>query len=58
MQAFKTQINPQSVEFRANADTMRALVDDLRTKVMDVAQGGGDAALEPRSDSPAVLQID
>src|SRR6266481_8137215 len=44
MQALKTQINPQSSEFRANADTMRALVDDLRTKVTDVAQGGGEAA--------------
>src|SRR6478736_4555840 len=38
MQALKTQINPQSSEFRANADTMRALVEDLRTKVTDVAQ--------------------
>ena len=44
MQALKTQINPQSSEFRANADTMRALVDDLRTKVTDMAQGGGEAA--------------
>src|SRR6478672_5777099 len=44
MQALKTQINPQSSEFRANADTMRALVEDLRTKVTDVAQGGGEAA--------------
>src|SRR6266478_1609391 len=43
MQALKTQINPQSSEFRANADTMRALVDDLRTKVTDMAQGGGEA---------------
>ena len=44
MQALKTQINPQSSEFRANADTMRALVEDLRTKVTDVAQGGGEVA--------------
>src|SRR5260370_4211635 len=44
MQALKTQISPQSSEFRANADTMRALVDDLRTKVTDMAQGGGEAA--------------
>src|SRR6266403_2160002 len=44
MQALKTQINPQSSEFRANADSMRALVQDLRTKVTDVAQGGGEAA--------------
>src|SRR4249920_1553843 len=44
MQALKTQINPQSPEFRANAETMRALVEDLRTKVTDVAQGGGETA--------------
>ena len=44
MQALKTQINPQSPEFRANADTMRALVEDLRTKVTEVAKGGGEAA--------------
>src|SRR6516225_3444916 len=44
MQALKTQINLQSSEFRANADTMRALVEDLRTKVTDVAQGGGEVA--------------
>ena len=44
MQALKTQINPQSPEFRANAETMRALVEDLRAKVTDVAQGGGETA--------------
>src|SRR5881409_790572 len=44
MQALKTQINPQSSEFRANAEMMRALVEDLRTKVTDVAQGGGEVA--------------
>src|SRR6476659_1985129 len=44
MQALKTQINPQSLEFRANAETMRALVEDLRAKVTDVAQGGGETA--------------
>src|SRR6478609_6298965 len=44
MQALKTQLNPQSPEFRANAETMRALVEDLRAKVTDVAQGGGETA--------------
>src|SRR6478736_7998042 len=44
MQALKTQINPQSPEFRANADTMRALVEDLKAKVTEVAQGGGETA--------------
>ena len=44
MQALKTLINVQSEEFRANADTMRALVEDLKTKVAEVAQGGEEAA--------------
>src|ERR1700745_1146636 len=44
MQALKTQISPQSPEFRANAEKMRALVEDLRTNVTEVAQGGGETA--------------
>jgi 3-methylcrotonyl-CoA carboxylase beta subunit len=40
MQALKTQVNPQSSDFRATADMMRALVHDLRTEVADVANGG------------------
>ena len=44
MQALKTQINPQSPEFRANAETMRALVEDLRAKVTELALGGGETA--------------
>jgi 3-methylcrotonyl-CoA carboxylase beta subunit len=44
MRALKTKINPQSSEFRANSDTMRALVDDLKGKVTEVAQGGGEVA--------------
>jgi len=47
MQALKIQIDPQSSEFRGNADAMRALVEDLRTKVTDVAQGDGEAARDP-----------
>ena len=44
MQALKTQINPQSPEFRANAEAMRTLVYDLRSKAAQVAQGGGETA--------------
>jgi 3-methylcrotonyl-CoA carboxylase beta subunit len=44
MQALKTQIDPRSAEFRANADAMRTLVQDLRAKVAETAQGGGEAA--------------
>jgi 3-methylcrotonyl-CoA carboxylase beta subunit len=44
MQALDTQVNPRSAEFRANADAMRTLVEDLRTKAAEVEQGGGAAA--------------
>ncbi len=44
MQALKTQINTRSEEFRANAQAMRALVDDLRAKAATTALGGGEAA--------------
>jgi 3-methylcrotonyl-CoA carboxylase beta subunit len=42
--AFKSQIQPRSAEFQANAAAMRALVEDLRAKVRQVAEGGGPAA--------------
>ncbi len=44
MQVLKTQANVRSAEFRTNADAMRALVQDLRTKVAAAEQGGGLAA--------------
>ncbi|WP_298234904.1 carboxyl transferase domain-containing protein [uncultured Azohydromonas sp.] len=44
MQALKTRIDPRSAEFRANADAMHTLVHDLRAKVAESAQGGGEAA--------------
>jgi 3-methylcrotonyl-CoA carboxylase beta subunit len=39
-----SQLNPRSADFQAAAHTMRALVDDLRTKLDRIAQGGGEAA--------------
>ncbi len=44
MTALETQLNPRSADFQANAAAMRALVDDLRTHIERVAQGGGEAA--------------
>jgi hypothetical protein len=38
-------VNPRSAEFRANADAMRTLVQDLRAKAAEVELGGGAAAL-------------
>jgi len=42
----ETQIQPRSAEFRANAEAMRALVEDLRARARRVAEGGGTAARE------------
>ncbi|GGY27776.1 carboxyl transferase domain-containing protein [Pseudoduganella albidiflava] len=39
-----SKLNPRSEDFRANAAAMEALVDDLRARVAQVAEGGGQAA--------------
>jgi len=44
MQALRSQINPRSPEFQANAERMRGLVADLRERAAEVALGGGEAA--------------
>ena len=44
MPTLETKLNPRAEDFKANADTMRALVADLRDKVARIAQGGGDDA--------------
>jgi len=40
----ESRLNVRSDDFKANAATMQALVDDLRDKVERVMQGGGEAA--------------
>jgi 3-methylcrotonyl-CoA carboxylase beta subunit len=44
MPLLETQLNARSADFQANAAAMRAVVDDLKTRVEQVAQGGGEAA--------------
>jgi 3-methylcrotonyl-CoA carboxylase beta subunit len=44
MPLLETQLNPRSAEFQANATAMRVVVEDLKTRVEQVAQGGGEAA--------------
>ena len=44
MPVIKSQLNPRSDEFRANAARMQALVADLREKAAKIAQGGDQAA--------------
>ena len=44
MPALKSKLNPRSEEFKASAELMRSLVDDLNAKLAQIGQGGGDAA--------------
>ena len=44
MTLLKTQLNPRSADFQANAHAMRAVVDDLRQQVARVALGGTENA--------------
>ncbi len=44
MPILSSQINPRGDDFKASADAMRALVDDLNAKLARIVQGGGDAA--------------
>jgi 3-methylcrotonyl-CoA carboxylase beta subunit len=44
MPVIKSQLNPRAEEFRANAERMRGLVEDLRQKAVAVSQGGDEAA--------------
>lgn len=44
MPVIESQLASRTEEFKANAQAMRALVEDLRAKVAQVARGGGEAA--------------
>src|SRR5690349_2960540 len=44
MSAIKSQLNTRSPEFKANAERMKALVDDLKEKVATISVGGDQAA--------------
>ena len=44
MGVLQTSLNTRSEEFRANAERMRALVEELREKTAVAAQGGSEAA--------------
>ncbi|MBI2733032.1 MAG: methylcrotonoyl-CoA carboxylase, partial [Aquabacterium sp.] len=43
MPVIETQLNPRSDAFKANAQAMQALVDDLEAQLARIAQGGGEA---------------
>jgi len=44
MPVLKSQLNPRSEAFKASAERMRALVDDLNARLAQIALGGGEAA--------------
>ncbi|MBU9554250.1 carboxyl transferase domain-containing protein [Burkholderia multivorans] len=44
MPIIESKLNPRSEEFRANAAALEAVVADLRAKIEQLAQGGGQAA--------------
>ncbi len=44
MSVLETQLKPRSADFGHNAAAMQALVQDLRARIEQVAQGGGEAA--------------
>jgi 3-methylcrotonyl-CoA carboxylase beta subunit len=44
MSVIKSQVNARSAEFRANAERMKALVDDLKQKVASASVGGDKGA--------------
>jgi 3-methylcrotonyl-CoA carboxylase beta subunit len=44
MTVLDSKLNPRADEFRAAAEHMRALVDDLKHRVEKVSEGGGEAA--------------
>src|SRR3546814_8222196 len=46
MSALTSQLDTRSAAFRDNAAQMQALVDDLKAKVLQIKQGGGDKARE------------
>ena len=66
MTLLKSAVDPRAEEFRRNAEAMRAAVADLRAKVAEIKQGGGEAArqkhlargkLLPRERVRALLDI-
>ncbi len=44
MTVLQTQLNPRSADFVANVSAMQQVVDDLRSHLERIAQGGGEAA--------------
>ncbi len=55
MPTIESKLNPRSADFQANADAMRALVDDLKAQVQKGGAGGGEAARKKHMDRGKLL---
>jgi len=55
MQRLVSQIDSESEEFKANAQAMQVLVEDLHEKVKSVSLGGGATALQKHKDRGKLL---
>ncbi|WP_341704095.1 carboxyl transferase domain-containing protein [Ferrovibrio sp.] len=58
MSALTSQLDTRSAAFADNAAQMRALVDDLKAKVRQIKQGGGDKAREKHLSRGKMLPRD
>ena len=58
MQVLKSQLQPRDPTFRANADAMRTLVQDLRVKAAEAALGGGEVARQRHTSRGKLLPRD
>lgn len=55
MPIIESKLSPRAPDFQANADKMRALVDDLKQKVATAALGGGDKARDKHTTRGKLL---
>ena len=58
MNRLQTKLDLRSDQFKANALSMRALVDELRAKVAQSALGGGQAARDKHTARGKLLPRD
>ena len=58
MTLLHSDIDPRSTEFAVNAASMRGMVDDLRARVAEVQQGGGEAARKRHAGRNKLLPRD
>ena len=58
MNIIESKLNPRSDDFRANAEAMRAVVDDLKEKVASIALGGGASARDKHTARGKLLPRD